>query len=123
MEVRGLGWVGIRTGRLEETVELFRDVMGLEVIRQERNVVGFRFSDGAEIEVWRPDDEFYTFFGTGPVVGFRVNDFNQARARMEAEGVEFLTLTQCSEAVAWSHFRGQYYRDQETSKNQPRTVF
>jgi hypothetical protein len=28
------------------------------------------------------------------------------RARMEAEGVEFLTPIQRSEAFAWSHFRG-----------------
>jgi len=103
MEVRGLGWVGIRTERFEETVGLFRDVMGLEVIRQERNVVGFEFSDGAEMEVWRPEDEFHSFFGTGPVVGFRVDNFEEARARMEAEGVEFLTPTQWSETVAWSH--------------------
>ena len=106
MEVRGLGWVGIRTERFEETVGLFRDVMGLKVIRQERNVVGFEFSDGAEMEVWRPEDEFHSFFGTGPVVGFRVDNFEEAQARMEAEGVEFLTPTQWSETVAWSHFRG-----------------
>jgi hypothetical protein len=30
MEVTGLGWLGVRTERFEETVRFFRDVMGLE---------------------------------------------------------------------------------------------
>jgi hypothetical protein len=29
MEVTGLGWLGVRTERFEETVRFFRDVMGL----------------------------------------------------------------------------------------------
>jgi catechol 2,3-dioxygenase-like lactoylglutathione lyase family enzyme len=106
MKVEGLGWLGIRTERFEETVGLFRDVMGLEVIRQDPDVVRFKFSDGTEMEVWRPEDEFHSFFGTGPVVGFRVDDVARARSRMEAQGVEFLTPIQRTETVAWSHFRG-----------------
>ena len=106
MEVTGLGWLGIRTARFEETVRFFQDVMGLEVIRREHDVVGFKFPDGTEMEVWRPQDKFHAFFGTGPVVGFRVDDVDEARARMEAEGVEFLTLVQRSRQAAWTHFRG-----------------
>jgi catechol 2,3-dioxygenase-like lactoylglutathione lyase family enzyme len=106
MKVEGLAWLGIRTERFEETSRFFRDVMGLEVTRQEREVVGFGFPDGTEMEVWRPEDEFHAFFGTGPVVGFRVDDVDEARARMEAEGIEFLTLVQRLREAAWSHFRG-----------------
>jgi hypothetical protein len=51
MEVRGLGWLGIRTRRFEETANFFREVMGPETVRQERDVVGFRFPDDAEMEV------------------------------------------------------------------------
>jgi hypothetical protein len=32
-----LGWLGIRTSYFEETVSLFRDVMNLEIIRQEQH--------------------------------------------------------------------------------------
>ena len=106
MKVGGLGWLGIRTSRFEETARFFRDVMGLEMVRRERDVVGFRFPDGAEMEVWRPEDEFHSFFGSGPVVGLRVGDVQEARAEMEAAGVEFLGPVQRSEGVAWSHFRG-----------------
>ena len=106
MKVEGLGWLGIRTERFEETARFFQEVMGLEETRRERDVVGFAFPDGAEMEVWRPEDEFHSFFGAGPVVGFRVDGVGAARAEMEAAGVEFLGQSQRSEGAAWSHFRG-----------------
>ena len=104
--VKGLGWLGIRTARFEETLGMFRDVMNLEIVRQEHDMVGFRFPDGTEMEVWRPEDNFHGFFTTGPVVGFRVDDVEQARARMEASGIEFFDPVQRSEGACWSHFRG-----------------
>jgi catechol 2,3-dioxygenase-like lactoylglutathione lyase family enzyme len=106
VEFTGLGWLGVRTERFEETARFFREVMGLRQIRQEHDVAGFAFPDGTEVEVWRPEDEFHAFFGTGPVVGFQVEDFEDARARMEAEGVEFLGPVQRSEKAVWVHFRG-----------------
>ncbi len=107
MRVEGLGWLGIRTERFEETTRFFREVMGLEEIRRERDVVGFVFPDGAEMEVWCPENEFHSFFGAGPVVGFRVDDVAESRARMEEGGVEFLGPVHRSEGAAWSHFRVQ----------------
>ncbi len=106
VKVEGLGWLGIRTERFEETARFFREVMGLEETRRERDVVGFAFPDGAEMEVWRPEDEFHSFFGAGPVVGLRVGDVEAARAAMEAAGVAFLGPVQRSERAVWSHFRG-----------------
>ena len=106
VKVEGLGWLGIRTERFEETARFFREVMGLEETRRERDVVGFALSDGAEMEVWRPEDEFHSFFGAGLVVGLRVDDVEEARAAMEAAGVEFLGPVQRSERALWSHFRG-----------------
>ena len=58
------------------------------------------------MEVWRPEDDFHSFFTAGPVVGFRVDDVEQARARMEATGIEFFGLVQRSEGASWTHFRG-----------------
>ena len=102
--------VGIRTEGFEETARFFREVpprvMGLEEARRERAVVGFALPDGAEMEVWRPEDEFHLFFGTGPVVGLRVDGVEAARAEMEAAGAEFLGPVQRSEGAAWIHFRG-----------------
>jgi hypothetical protein len=36
VEVKGLGWLGIRTAYFEQTVALFRDVMNLEVTRGDK---------------------------------------------------------------------------------------
>src|SRR3712207_948706 len=80
--------------------------MNLEVIREEHDVVGLRFPDDTEMEVWRPEDDFHSFFTTGPVVGFRVDDPEQACARMEAAGIEFIGPVQHSEGAKWAHFRG-----------------
>jgi len=90
MEVRGLGWLGIRTSRFEETTSFFREVMGPETVRQERDVVEFRFPDDAEMEVWRPEDEFHDFFGTVQHWGRRVEQLPRAgrgRLRDDREGV------------------------------------
>jgi hypothetical protein len=73
--------------------------MDLETVRQERGVVGFRFPDGAEMEVWRPEDEFQGLFGAGPVVGLHVDGVGAARARIEAAGVEFIGPVQRSGAL------------------------
>ncbi len=106
MSVKGLGWLGIRTANFEETVRLFRDVMGVDVVRDERDVVGFKFADGTGMEIWRPEDEFHNFFGSGPVVGFCVDNVDEARARMEAAGIEFIGPIQRSGNASWNHFRG-----------------
>lgn len=106
MKVEGLGWLGVRTDRFEETVRMFRDAMGLEVVREECDVTGFRFPDGTGMEVWRPEDEFHGFFPSGPVVGFLVDDVEAARARMADAGIEFLGPIQRSDTASWNHFRG-----------------
>ena len=93
---------------VENTVRFFRGVMGLEATRTERDVVGFVFPDGTEMEMWRPEDEFHSSFGAGPVVGFRAGDVEAARARMEATGVEFPGPVQRQEGAARGHFRGPY---------------
>lgn len=104
MEVRGLGWLGIRTERFEETARFFGDAMGLETVRQERDVVGF--PDGVGMGVWRPEDESHGFFGAGPVVGFLVEGVGAACARMEAADVAFIGPVQRSGDAAWGRFRG-----------------
>jgi catechol 2,3-dioxygenase-like lactoylglutathione lyase family enzyme len=106
VKAEGVGWLGVRTERFEETARFFGAVLGLEETRRERDVAGFAFPDGTEVEVWRLEDEFHSFFGAGPVVGFRVDDVDEARGEMEAVGVEFLGPVQRTERDVWSHFRG-----------------
>ena len=104
MTVRKVDFVGLRSGRLDETVALFRDIMGVPVTRQTDDLVGFRLADGTVLELYGPADEFHAFFTTGPVVAFRVDDFDVTRRAMLAAGVDFIGDVQHADGVSWQHF-------------------
>jgi catechol 2,3-dioxygenase-like lactoylglutathione lyase family enzyme len=105
MHVNGLGWLGLRTIQFEEMVTFFRDVMGMQPIRDEPQIAGFQMTDGTQVELYRPEEEFHEFFSTGPVVAFLVGDFNAVRTTMEAAGIEFIGPIQHAGKTSWNHFR------------------
>jgi catechol 2,3-dioxygenase-like lactoylglutathione lyase family enzyme len=105
MTVRKVGFVGIRTNRLDETVALFRDALGAPVTRRTESLVGFKLADGTTLELYGPADEFHAFFATGPVVAFQVEDFDAAREAVIAAGVNFIGEVQRANGDAWQHFR------------------
>ena len=105
MEVRGLVWLGLHTDRFDETVWLYRDLMGLEPYHADERSVRFRLADGTEIHGYGPADREHEFFGTAPVVGFLVDDHDEWRRRLEAAGIEFLTAGEHADGSSWSHFR------------------
>jgi catechol 2,3-dioxygenase-like lactoylglutathione lyase family enzyme len=106
MTVLKVGFVGIRSDRLDETVVLFRDIIGVPVTRQTDDQVGFRLADGTVLELYGPANEFHAFFTTGPVVGFRVENFDVTRRAMLAAGVGFIGDVQHADGVSWQHFHG-----------------
>jgi hypothetical protein len=79
MTVLKVDFVGLRSDRLDETVALFRDVIGVPITRQTDDLVGFRLADGTVLELYGPANEFHAFFTTGPVVAFRVENFDVTR--------------------------------------------
>jgi catechol 2,3-dioxygenase-like lactoylglutathione lyase family enzyme len=105
MKVTGIGFVGIRTECFEEMRYLFGDVMGMEMTRDEPDTVGFRF-ERTTAEVFSLTERFHDYFGSGPVLGFRVDDFGTAHAALTAAGISFITEVQHEEGVSWRHFRG-----------------
>ncbi len=105
MDVKGLTWLGLRTTQFEEMVRFFRDVMGMQPIRDEPEIAGFQMADGTQVELYRPGEEFHSFFTTGPVVAFRVDDVEAARATMEAAEIEFIGPIQQMDKMKWNHFR------------------
>ena len=105
MQVKGLSWLGLRTTQFEEMVTFFRDVMGMQPIRDEPEIAGFQLTDGTQVELYRPEEEFHEFFSTGPVVAFRVDDVNTVRTTMEAAGIEFIGPIQHAGKTSWNHFR------------------
>lgn len=101
----GIGFVGFRTDRFAEMVALFRDRIGLGVIREAPGATWFRLGGDAELHVYADTDPDHAFFTTGPVVGLRVDDVEATRAALAADGIEMLTDVERSEAAAWCHFR------------------
>ena len=106
MALRSYVWMGVRTPRFAETVAFYRDLLGLEVIRDGGSAVWFRLADGDELHVYAEADEDHAFFGPGPVVGFLVDDLAATRALMLGHGVEFIGEPQREGRSAWQHFRG-----------------
>ena len=105
MHVKGLSWLGLRTAQFEEMVIFFRDVMGMQPIRDEPETVGFQLIDGTQMELYRPEEEFHAFFTTGPVVAFRVENVEAARITIEAAGIKFIGPIQRAGKTSWNHFR------------------
>jgi len=105
MHVKGLIWLGLRTTQSEEMVKFFRDVMGLQLIRDEPELAGFQLTKDTQMELYRLEEEFHAFFTTGPVVAFQVDDVDSARTTMEAAGIEFIGPIQRAGKTSWNHFR------------------
>jgi catechol 2,3-dioxygenase-like lactoylglutathione lyase family enzyme len=101
----GIGFVGFRTDRFDAMVALFRDLLGLAVIREAPGATWFRLGADAELHVYADTDPDHAFFTTGPVVGLLVDDLDATRARLEADGLEMLTEIERTETSAWCHFR------------------
>ena len=101
----GVGFIGFRTDRFDEMVFLFRDRIGLSVIREAPGATWFRLGTDAELHLYAEADPDHAFFTTGPVVGLRVADVDATRAALEADGLEMLTEVERTDAAAWCHFR------------------
>jgi catechol 2,3-dioxygenase-like lactoylglutathione lyase family enzyme len=101
----GIGFVGFRTDRFEEMVALFRDVIGLKLLRVANGDARFRLGADGELHVYADTDPDHAFFTTGPVIGLRVADVDATRARLGADGLELLTEVEREGGAAWCHFR------------------
>src|SRR5260370_37201095 len=106
MQVKGLTWLGLRTTQFEEMVKFFRDVMGMQPIRDDPEIAGFQLTNGTQVELYRPEEAFHAFFTTGPVAAFWVADVDAAQATMEAAGIAFIEPIQRAGKTRRNHFGG-----------------
>ena len=108
---KGIVWLGVRTKKFDELVDFYQNKMGLPVVHE---ALGFRALDlpnGDRIEIFSEDYKSthgndYKHFSTGPVVGFLVDDIEEAKTEMESEGIEFLGSISEGKNSKWAHFRG-----------------
>ena len=105
MKVKGIIWLGTRTSKVNEMLNLYKNVMGMSVARQETGFVVMDLPNGDRIEVFGDESPYNTMF-THPVAGFLVDDIVAARAEIESQGIEFIgPIETAKDGNAWSHFR------------------
>ena len=105
MKVKGLVWLGTRTSNFEAMVNLYRNILGLDLTYQEPGFAVMDLPNGDRVEVFAEEAPYNTFF-SHPVAGFLVEDIVSARSEMEAQGIEFIGTTEFAEdGNAWAHFR------------------
>lgn len=105
MKIRGLAWLGTRTSRFDEMLNLYQTVMGMNLTHQEPGFVVLELPDGDKVELFGEESSYNGFF-THPVAGFLVDDIASARAEMESQGIEFIGPIETAEdGNAWAHFR------------------
>jgi hypothetical protein len=79
-----LAWVGTRAEQDVPTVSFFRDVLGLRSEVLEPGFSVLKLPDGSKVEVFEPATDINRHFTTGPVVGFLVDDVEDATAELRS---------------------------------------
>ncbi|MGB9359854.1 MAG: VOC family protein [Acidimicrobiia bacterium] len=99
MEVLRVGFVGVRTSNVESTTAFFRDVLNLDVLRDDPNWAILQLPTGQFdfVEVYAPDfsDERLIPTGVDAMVAFTVADLTTAHEEVRDAGIEV-------SAVVWA---------------------
>ena len=99
--------MGIRTRKFRAMVELFRDTLGLEFTLEEEEFAVLRTGNGDTVEIFGPNSKYNKHFSSAPVVGFSVDDLDEACDRLREAGLELIGEVKKDETgYAWQHFRG-----------------
>jgi len=111
VQVKRVAWLGTRTEKFDETTAFFRDVLGIPVFHEEPGFAMLQLpgADRDFVEVFAPDNPNGAVYTTGPVVGLLVDDIEQARAELDAAGVELIgpiEWLQSMDGYGWFHVRG-----------------
>ena len=83
MKIKAIVWLGTRTSNFEAMVNLYQNIMGLDLVHQEPGFVVLDLPNGDRVEVFGNESSYNTFF-TNPVAGFLVDDIHAARLEMES---------------------------------------
>ena len=92
MEVKRIGYLGVRTDKVAETTAFFRDVLGLEAAGEDETVTFTRLPthrvDLVEVYAREHADDRMIPSDTDFMVSFVVDSVEQARAEMLAAALE-----------------------------------
>jgi predicted enzyme related to lactoylglutathione lyase len=108
MRVRGISWVGVKTGSYEAMREFFAGIAGLAIEFERPDFAVFRFPNGDKLEVFGPDaaEPPEQFAGNQVVAGLLVDDIDEATGELRAAGIELVGEGgDGGSGYRWQHFR------------------
>jgi catechol 2,3-dioxygenase-like lactoylglutathione lyase family enzyme len=108
VQMRRIAWLGVRTDAYEATVWFLREVLGLQPAFHGPTTVELMLPNDDRVQVFGPGDRYYEFYAehaVGPVVLFEVDDVEDARAELEAAGIELVGPTDSDSGWSWIHAR------------------
>lgn len=100
-----VSFLGLWTNDLPGMRRLYAEGYGLDVIRETASSVWFALDDRAELHLYATSDDYHAFFGTAPVPGLFVDDFDATVAALDRLGVEWLTEIDSADDRQWRHYR------------------
>jgi len=106
MELGWPAWVGVVAEHLEKQRAFYRDVLGLEEVREREGYVWFRLGEGT-LEIAERTSDSPERDRAGCAIGYRVQDVEAARAELIARGAGPLTEIQGGPKAGarWCYFR------------------
>jgi catechol 2,3-dioxygenase-like lactoylglutathione lyase family enzyme len=108
MRTKGLIWLGTCTQNLTNTVEFFRDVLGLEPAFEESQTAELSMENGDRIQLFAPGHPYFKFFtahASGPVPLFEVDDLDTAKHAILDAGLQLVGEVDADEKWLWLTFR------------------
>ncbi len=111
MNIQKINWAGLLVEDFEAGVKFFSSTLGLslEELDEDKQVAQFRLSSGQLFEVFGPKNrerkEKYRLLN-GIALGFEVDNLEDVRKKLAAEGVEFITNVESSHHDSWAMFLG-----------------
>jgi catechol 2,3-dioxygenase-like lactoylglutathione lyase family enzyme len=108
---KGIAWLGVRTRQFDKLLDFYQNKMSLPVVHEASGFRALDLPNGDRIAIFSEeyrgeDGDDYKHFSTGPVVGFLVDDIEEAKVEMETEGIEFIGPIGEGGNIKWAHFRG-----------------
>jgi catechol 2,3-dioxygenase-like lactoylglutathione lyase family enzyme len=88
VRVLGIVWTGVQTEAFDEMSGFVENLVGAPAPRTEPGFRLWSFADGDILELYAGGTKHG--FGSAPVVGFRVDDLDAGRARLEELGAEIV---------------------------------
>jgi predicted enzyme related to lactoylglutathione lyase len=104
---KAITWLGVRTEKFNEMVHFYENTLGLQSAHEDEGFRAYKLPNQDTLELFDASLSDYHHFTTGPVAGFLVDDIEQAKEEMEAEGIKFIGEIEGDPARSrWAHFRG-----------------